>query len=577
MEGGDSGDRITKGDWTRILGHEEQQSSGIMRPSSRLSLPWLALLLAGLACGPASGAPTATAPPPSPAIPVGAPGGDRLFTISVEYAVLGVAAEYAAAGVSYAKLQDVFVIWENIEPEPGAYHWGPLDAIVLEYQRAGFSGLQMDFAAKSPWAASRQPSLGDLGDTFPKEEYLDDYVAYVRAVVERYDADGLDDMPGLLYPIHDYGIEREFTGYWPGSAGDYVRLLRLAYPAIHTADPEARVLLVALLMADVFDGNPSPGEIERRLAKDIDYMRKSVPEIRTILAACDVYDVVDFHALANYTEIPLTAAWIRQELRSNGCGEKPIWIGDAFPMSGMVGFGGFVPPTPFSPVTLETREAVVDLLKSVADPSAPGHDAAQAWLYREAAVGLIRKIVVSAGDGLLGINIGNLEDWKTGTAAIDKTTVPMLGASMFMGMTDTKITNRMPGGELPLNGKHWARDREASNHRPVYYALQLVNEKISDFTSVEKLELGEGIWAYQFETPDGPVWVLWYDDGQLYLPGQTPPSVEVQMPFSAAHALLTRTPPEIGMSEPETSVVDSADGILSIVLDSIPIFIEASP
>jgi len=318
-------------------------------------------------------------------------------------------------------------------------------------------------------------------------------------------------------------------------------------------------------------------EIERRLAKDIDYMRKSVPEIRTILAACDVYDVVDFHALANYTEIPLTAAWIRQELRSNGCGEKPIWIGDAFPMSGMVGFGGFVPPTPFSPVTLETREAVVDLLKSVADPSAPGHDAAQAWLYREAAVGLIRKIVVSAGDGLLGINIGNLEDWKTGTAAIDKTTVPMLGASMFMGMTDTKITNRMPGGELPLNGKHWARDREASNHRPVYYALQLVNEKISDFTSVEKLELGEGIWAYQFETPDGPVWVLWYDDGQLYLPGQTPPSVEVQMPFSAAHALLTRTPPEIGMSEPETSVVDSADGILSIVLDSIPIFIEASP
>jgi hypothetical protein len=503
--------------------------------------------------------------------------GDRPFTISVEYAILGVAEEYAAAGVSYAKLQDVFVIWENIEPEPGEFHWGPLDAIVLEYQQAGFTGLQMDFAALSPWASSQQPSLGNQGDTFPKEEYLDDYVAYLTAVVERYDHDGVDDMPGLIYPIHDYGIEREFTGFWPGSAEEYVRMLRLSYPAIKAADSDARVLLVALLMADVFDGNPTPAEIARRLARDTDYMRKTVPDIRTILAACDAYDIVDFHSLANYTEIPLTAAWIRDELQSNGCGEMPIWIGDAFPMSALVGFGGLVPATPFSPVTLETRDEVVDLLKSVADPSSPDHDEARAWLYGEVAIGLVRKIAASAGVGLLGINVGNLEDWKTGTAALDKTAVSMIGASMFMGMTDTRITNRMPGGELPRNGKHWAKDRDTSNPRPVYYALQLVNEKISDFTSVQTPELGEGIWAYQFETPDGPVWVLWYDDGQLHLPGQTPPSIEVQLPFSAAHALITRTPTEIGKSEPEASVVDSADGTLTIVLDAIPIFIEASP
>ena len=554
--------------------HDQAKS---LHPTSKPLLPILALLVVGLACGPAAGAPTPTAAPSAPVLPSMSPTGDRPFTISVEYAILGVAEEYAAAGVSYAKLQDVFVIWENVEPEPGEYHWGPLDAIVSEYQQAGFTGLQMDFTAKSPWASSREPSLGDQGDTFPKEEYLDDYVAYVSAVVERYDNDGVDDMPGLVSPIHDYGIEREFTGYWPGSAEEYVRLLRLSYPAIKAADPDARVLLVALLMADVFDGNPTQDEIERRLTRDIDYMRKSVPEIGAILAACDAYDIVDFHALANYTEIPLTAAWIRGELQSNGCGEKPIWIGDAFPMSGMVGFGGFVPPTPFSPVTLETREAVVELLKSVADPSSPDHDAARAWLYGEAAVGLVRKIVVSAGEGLLGINIGNMEDWKTGTAAIDKGTVPMLGASMFMGMTDTRVTNRMPGGELPLNGKHWAKAREASNRRPAFYALQLVNGKIGDFTSVRKLDLGEGIWAYEFETPQGPVWALWYDDGQLYLPGQTPPSVEVQLPFDAAQSIVSLTPSEFGTTEPATSVVDSSAGALSIVLDSVPIFVEAAP
>ena len=558
-------------------GHADRQKGRVMHHHRNQRAPILILVLVALACGPSGAASTLTAEPPSPALPSLAPAGDQLFTISVEYAILGVAEEYAAAGVSYAKLQDAYVTWENIEPEPGEYRWGPLDAVVSEYQQSGFTGLQMDFAAISPWASSRQPSLGDQGDTFPKEEYLDDYVAYLTAVVERYDHDGVDDMPGLIYPIHDYGIEREFTGFWPGSAEDYVRLLRLSYPAIKAADPEARVLLVALLMADVFDANPTPAEIARRLTKDTDYMRKTVPDIRAILAACDAYDIVDFHSLANYTEIPLTAAWIRDELQSNGCGDRPIWIGDAFPMSALIGFGGFVPPTPFSPATLETRDQVVDLLKSVADPSSPDHDEAQAWLYGEVAIGLVRKIVVSAGVGLLGINVGNMEDWKTGTAAIDKRTVPLIGASMFMGMTDTRVTNRMPGGELPINGKHWAKDREAGDARPVYYALQLVNEMIGGFTRVQELDQGEGIWAYEFETPDGPVWVLWYDDGRLHLPGQTPPSVEVQLPFSAAQALITRTPTETGTTEPEATVVDSADGALSIVLDAIPIFIQAAP
>lgn len=552
----------------------------------RILLAATALLLAAIACGPTAPTPTSVpqttqSPTPQPAI------SSPQFTISVEYAILGVAEEYAAAGITYAKLQDAFIIWGNIEPEPGKYEWGPLDALVLEYQQAGFTGLQMDFAALSPWASSVPPALGvapkDV-NTFPKEEYLGEYVAYVSAVVERYDHDGVDDMPGLLYPIHDYGVEREFTGYWPGTAEEYVRLLRIAYPAIKAADSEAHVLLVALLMADIFDGNPDQAEIESRLQKDADYMRKSVPEMRAILAACDAYDIVDFHALANYAEIPLTAQWIRNELNANGCGEKPIWIGDAFSMSALIGYGGFVPPTPFAPATLETRDAVVAALAAVADPAAANHDAAQAWLYGEMAIGLVRKIVVSAGSGILGINLGNMEDWKTGIAAADKASVPMLGASLFMGMTDTTITNQEPGGKLPFTGHLWSKARRAGDRRPVWYALKLVNEKISAFNSVEKLDPSSlsgqvsaiGIWAYRFEMPTVPVWVLWYDDGNLYLPGQTPPSVIVQLPFEATSALLTRTPTAIGQTAPETQILEASGGILSFDLGATPVFIEAA-
>jgi hypothetical protein len=79
------------------------------------------------------------------------------FTIAIEYAVPGLAAAYAATGVSYAKPQPAFGIWDNIEPEPGRYDWGPTDALVAEYQAAGFTGIQVLITAESPWASARSP------------------------------------------------------------------------------------------------------------------------------------------------------------------------------------------------------------------------------------------------------------------------------------------------------------------------------------------------------------------------------------------------------------------------------------
>ena len=123
----------------------------------RLVLPILVIVLAILACGTPAPATSQPARTNTPGIPIAVT--NTTFSISVEYAILGVADTYTAAGVKYAKLQDVFTIWGNIEPEPGRYESGPLDALVLEYQKAGFTGLQMDLSALSPWASSVQPSL----------------------------------------------------------------------------------------------------------------------------------------------------------------------------------------------------------------------------------------------------------------------------------------------------------------------------------------------------------------------------------------------------------------------------------
>jgi hypothetical protein len=338
-------------------------------------------------------------------------------------------------------------------------------------------------------------------------------------------------------------------------------------------------------MTDIFDGKPSPGDIQLRLTRNADYMRKSVPDIRAILAACDSYDLVDFHSLGNYTEIPLTSAWIRQELQTNGCGDKLIWIGDAFPMSGLIGYGGLVPPIAISPVTLDSRQAVQTLLQAVADPSETDHERDQAWLYAETATGLTRKIIVSAATGVSGINIGNLEDWKTGFPGVDKAAVPLLGASMFMGLTETKNTSIKPGGTLPYTGQDWSKARMSGDRRPAWYALKLLTEKIDGFTSVQQLDPGKlsmqdkgsGIWAYKFETSKGPIWVIWYDDGALHLPGETPPKVTISMSFVSTTALLTITPTEIGQTGSETQTVPIIGGKLTFDLGSTPVYIEALP
>ena len=532
----------------------------------RLILSLFSFFALALACAQPPAVVTLTPTAPSPVSTVPSGGEYPLFTIALEYAIPGLASAYAPTGVTYAKPQPIFGMWGLIEPQPGKYNWGPLDNLVIEYQTAGFTGIQLLITAESPWASVNPPSLLNLGDSFPKDEYLDEYAAFVGRFVERYDGDGTDDAPGLLNPIHHYGIEREFTGFWPGSAEDYVRLLRTAYPVIHTVDPQAEVLIVAILMVDVFDGDPDTAELQRRLITPQTGIRKSVSEIQTILAACDAYDILDFHSLGDYTEIPPTAAWLRDQMETNDCGKKPLWIGDAFSMSALVGYNA----RPAWPATLETRDRVIDTLKLIADPSSTGHAEAKSWLYAQMASGLVKKVVVSAGEGLLGINIGNLEDWKTGLPAVDALGAPLAGTSMFMGMMDSKVTGQQVGDRLPGY-------RAPGQPRPAFFAVKLVNEKITGFTSVEKLDLGSGIWAYRFMMPSGPLWVLWYDDGKLYFPGEMSPTATIELAINAANVLITHTPTEVGKSEPETQVLGSSSGILPLLLESTPIFVQIAP
>lgn len=236
------------------------------------------------------------------------------------------------SGATLAKPYPELGRWSTIQPEADApYDWTRVDAFVAAFQAEGFIQLNLMMSAWSDWANVDPPRLPfHRGDSRIKPENEEDFAAYVQAYVERYDLDGQDDMAGLRYPVRLYGLEPEYSSYVAGDAESYLRLLELAYPAIKQAYPDAQLMTAGLLLAMIFDGYPTAEDVAARLAApDERVFDKSPGDVGLLLDRPDLFDIVDFHSLTDYTEIMPTVAWLRAEMARRGY-KKPVWIGDTW-------------------------------------------------------------------------------------------------------------------------------------------------------------------------------------------------------------------------------------------------------
>ena len=91
-----------------------------------------------------------------------------------------------------------------------------------------------------------------------------DFAAWVHSVVERYDGDGVDDMPGLIRPVRYYEIGVEFSSYEPEPVADYLAMLETGCHAAHEAHTDAVVMHAAFLTATAFADIPGPDGYEAR-------------------------------------------------------------------------------------------------------------------------------------------------------------------------------------------------------------------------------------------------------------------------------------------------------------------------
>ena len=129
------------------------------------------------------------------------------------------------------------------------FDWSRADRWVGAVQAEGLDPILM----LGPWPGNRTASFTD--HYLPDD--LDAYDRYLARVVERYDGDGVEDMPGLLRPIHTYEVDNEPDLHHTAPPSDaprskptgdfetpaeYAQLLVRSSAAIHAADPEAFVL-----------------------------------------------------------------------------------------------------------------------------------------------------------------------------------------------------------------------------------------------------------------------------------------------------------------------------------------------
>lgn len=151
--------------------------------------------------------------------------------------------------------------WYKIEVTQGTYNWEIADALVKACQENGIHLL----ALVNPYASWDQPGKDDK--QYGKPNDMNAFAKFLKAMVERYDGDGVDDMPELdpNYAVKHWEIdnEPEFGKYGGTSAGvqqyqDYYDTLKTAYEAIKSADPDAKVLNAGT--SPIY--NPSTGNFE---------------------------------------------------------------------------------------------------------------------------------------------------------------------------------------------------------------------------------------------------------------------------------------------------------------------------
>jgi hypothetical protein len=154
------------------------------------------------------------------------------------------------------------------------------------------------------------------------------YKAFVRAIVERYDGDGVQDMPGLRSPILHWQVDNEPS---VTIKRDFAALQLMTYTSIKEACPSCQVLIGGAaqpILQRVFETNP------------VRYFNWFSSNYEPILKELNGngFDIFDFHwygkADGDYKKIKTIYEELKARLKKYNFGSAEIWVTEMGTYSG---------------------------------------------------------------------------------------------------------------------------------------------------------------------------------------------------------------------------------------------------
>ncbi|MBI4673136.1 MAG: hypothetical protein HY741_15895 [Chloroflexi bacterium] len=466
------------------------------------------------------------------------------------------AAMLAPIRLSAAKPYAEHIEWGEMQKTPGApIDFSRLDSFVREFQNAGFTEFLVALKPHNPWAAREYGKLFSRNPS-PEPEYMDAFEAWIQQVVERYDADGIADLPGLKYPVRMYEIGSEFSSYEPEPVDDYLAMLARAHRAAHRASADVLIAHAAFLTTTVFKAHPAPENYPAAFAAaPARFMEHPLEDMRKILDQPQLFDLINFHSIGDPYEIEANVQWLTYEMQSRGYA-KPIIISDTSPTPFLAwGFATACdkPPEWMGLVIPPATEADRCRLAAYFTKLVKQDPATVRWTQSFAAQDMVTRVVIAAEQNILLVNTAFTEDlfWQKLEAF-----QAGAGTAAWGGLVDLERGERRAG----------------------FYALQQLMQHLRGYDSIQRVHLDEQrIRVYELTRAERKSWIAWYESDKLLLPEDSIPTtaIDFSTDFSAVtiEALIT----QFGQTAPEKQTLRAAKGKLRLTLTPTPIFIERAP
>ena len=221
--------------------------------------------------------------------------------------------------------------WRFVQPAANQYDWTFWDELVRQAQSHNISLLASIGDGVPAWANGSSDWRNPPSDLYAQPMESTAWYKYVHAFVDRYNGDGVNDMPGLIKPIKywEFWNEADLREGWnppvyaphefSGSLQDYMRLRAVGYAAVKAADPQAIVVGPATAQ--------SPGNTSEWVGDPLVHWFLWTWNDFLAAGGMNTLDVVSFthYFSANNWDIGGEVEWEMGRVDANRAG-KPVWL-----------------------------------------------------------------------------------------------------------------------------------------------------------------------------------------------------------------------------------------------------------